>query len=217
MRLLCKNIDNFDVFGVAVPSFTAKEWDAEMPPWDGKDEKRGPKNWGSKAQRGRWRVSCLNHKCINSAVGTYMDTLAVPPVATKLPPGPTDLDYVRGFFYVIRKCYCKYLIPEVESGTDAYERVLQYMLTEPVKLKLLRAVSFNTPCQHTLSTCMINTPSQYILSIHNFKVCDQHTFSTHTFNMCDQHSLSKHTLFYLSTLYVSIEFGFQNWWPSNCC
>ena len=50
------------------------------------------------------------------------------------------LDMYKPFLLTVHRAYCQRLNPEVEVGMVAYDKVLQYMNTRPVRLKLLRAV-----------------------------------------------------------------------------
>ena len=118
-----------------------------LPPWKGQDNARGLKVWGSKTKRGNWRVPCICQRAVNMAGNTYLVTFAVPPVVQAkvnkdgdVVPDPDGYNMWKAFILTIRMAYCKYLDPEVEPGTLAYMRVLQYMMTKPVRLKLLRAV-----------------------------------------------------------------------------
>ena len=86
-------------------------------------------------------------RTINKAQTVYQDLIGVPPVVEGevdddgvIVPAANGVDMSRTFFIVLRVAYCKYLVPEVEEGTLAYIRVMQYMLTKHIKLKLLRGV-----------------------------------------------------------------------------
>ena len=87
------------------------------------------------------------------------------------------------FLLIVHLAYCKYLHPAVEEGEDAYLAVLKYMATEPVRVKLLRAV-----CEKLLtSTHSINTLHQHTPPTHSTNICHQHTTPTHTINIHNQH------------------------------
>ena len=136
-------LETFEKLG----SWTAQQWEGALPPWRGRDKKRGLKEWSSSSKRGEWKSPGLCARTVNKAQWTYQVLYGSPPVHEGevdeddvVVPNKTGINMFRTFVIVIHSAYCKYLVPEVEEGTLAYIRVLQYMLTKPIRLKLLRGV-----------------------------------------------------------------------------
>ncbi len=138
-------IDNFDLDrAIRVPMTTA-QWDKVLPAWKSKTKARGLKSWKSKTSRGEWDVSGICAKIINQSVHTYMQIFGLPPVFERDKSGekirkPNGIDLFTPFMLTVHLAYCKNLNPEVEDGTYAFDKVLQYMHTHRVRIKLLRAV-----------------------------------------------------------------------------
>ena len=148
-------LEVFDKLG----AWTASQWARDLPPWRGMDKPRGLKEWSSSSKRGDWKAACLCARTINKAQTVYQDLIGVPPVVEGevdddgvIVPAANGVDMSRTFFIVLRVAYCKYLVPEVEEGTLAYIRVMQYMLTKHIKLKLLRGVRTCVIC--VLNSCL---------------------------------------------------------------
>lgn len=151
MRDLLVYIDQFDFDEVLkLPKrFTAAEWEEILPSWSGRDRSRGLKEWQSTARGRSWQVQGLCARTINKAVDCYMHTVAVPPVVagdpsktcnvTEMMKQQSDCNFLKTYLLTIHAAYCKFLVPAVESGSLAYKRVLQYMLSKPVLIKLLRS------------------------------------------------------------------------------
>lgn len=138
--LLIVSLRTFSVWTISPPKYNAEQWDEELPSWPSRGKLRGLKEWSSNSSKGGWRIAGIQMRAINKAFDAYMIIFAVPPVASNHPPGDDDLDVLTTFYYIVHRAYCKYLSPEVEEGTDAFQRVLEYMWTRRVKLKMLRAV-----------------------------------------------------------------------------
>ena len=146
---LIEYIQNVD-FVTKCPAMdlTAEGWADALPSWKGRDKKRGLKSWKSNTARGRWDVSGMCARVVNEAVRVYMLAVAVPPVVEGVKKAGEavytiktgGLDLLSPFIMTVHRAYCNLLKPEVEEGLVAYTRVLQYMLTRPVRVKLLRAV-----------------------------------------------------------------------------
>ena len=140
-------IEDFD-FEARVPEtrLTQSEWDSILPGWTSKEKSRGLKQWRSKTARGQWQISGVCAKVINQAVSIYMEIFGYPPVfegvrsKTSFSLKAGGLDFYTPFILTVHRAYCQKLNPQVEVGTVAYDKVLQYMNTRPVRLKLLRAV-----------------------------------------------------------------------------
>ena len=143
-------IEAFDFEGRAVTDtrLTQSEWESILPGWTTKEKSRGLKEWRSKTARGQWNISGVCAKVINKAVSCYMEIFGYPPVfegvrskaTSSFSVKPGGLDFYKPFILTVHRAYCQNLNPEVEVGTVAYDKVLQYMHTRPVRLKLLRAV-----------------------------------------------------------------------------
>ena len=151
MRDLLVYIDDFDLDEVLeLPKrFTSAEWEEILPSWSGRDRSRGLKEWQSTARGRSWQVQGLCARTINKAVDCYMNTVAVPPVVagdpsktcnvTEMITQQPDCNFLKTYVLIIHAAYCKFLVPAVEPGLLAYKRVLQYMLSKPVLIKLLRS------------------------------------------------------------------------------
>ena len=142
-------IQNFDFEERAYSktNLSQTEWERLLPAWTTKAKSRGLKGWRSKTARGEWSISGVCAKIINKAVSIYMEIFGHPPVyegfrgkAATLSIKPGGLDMYKPFLLTVHRAYCQNLNPEVEVGMIAYDKVLQYMNTRPVRLKLLRAV-----------------------------------------------------------------------------
>ena len=122
------------------------EWESVLPSWTTKSKSRGLKEWSSRTARGHWNIKGLCAKVINKAVTIYMEVFGHPPVHEGVRVGATlsskkdGIDMYKTYILTVHKAYCQYLNPEVEVGMIAYDKVLQYMNTKVVRLKLLRAV-----------------------------------------------------------------------------
>jgi len=140
-------IANFDMARAVTSSKAQVDWEAVLPAWTTKEKSRGLKGWRSKTARGEWNVSGVCAKVINKSVSIYMDIFAFPPVYEGVRTGTSSLsvkegglDLYKPFLLTVHRAYCRNLNPEVEVGMVAFDKVLQYMNTHPVRLKLLRAV-----------------------------------------------------------------------------
>ena len=140
-------IDNFDFDERArTKVLTQSEWDSVLPAWTTKTKSRGLKPWMSKTARGEWNISGVCAKVINKAVSIYMDIFGHPPVYEGVRTGTSfsiksgGIDLYKPFLLTVHRAYCQHINPEVEVGMVAFDQVLQYMNTRPVRLKLLRAV-----------------------------------------------------------------------------
>ena len=162
--LLITNLADFSVWTLSPPKYNAEQWDEQLPSWPGRDKPRGLKEWCSNSNKGGWRIQGIQMRAVNKAIDAYMVIFAVPPVASRHPAMEDDMDVVSTFFFIVHRAYCKFLSPEVEEGTIAFQRVMEYMWTRRVRLKLLRAVR----CQHTCSLHLFNTLHiLHTCSIHN--------------------------------------------------
>ena len=138
-------INNFDLDRAIRVPMTAAQWDKTLPAWKSKTKARGLKSWKSKTSRGEWDVPGICAKVINQAVKTYMQIFGLPPVFEGDKSGdkiikPNGVDLFTPFILTVHLAYCKNLNPEVEDGTFAFDKLLQYMHTHRVRIKLLRAV-----------------------------------------------------------------------------
>ena len=142
-------LDNFDMTRAESEPFTKLQWETYLPAWKTKDHNRGLKTWKSKTARGQWNISGLCAKVVNQSVTNYMDIFGLPPVVegerdssdpSQLSAREEGMDLYTPFLLTVHRAYCQNLNPEVEPGSVAYDKVLQYMNTRPVRLKLLRSV-----------------------------------------------------------------------------
>ena len=138
---------DFEERGFAKKKLSQAEWETLLPAWTTKEKSRGLKAWRSKTARGEWNIKGVCAKIINKAVSIYMEIFGHPPVYEGVRgKGSTfsikegGLDMYKPFILTVHRAYCQNLNPEVEVGMVAYDKVLQYMNTRPVRLKLLRAV-----------------------------------------------------------------------------
>ena len=173
---LLEYIEEFDMSKAKPESMTATEWGHCLPSWKTKEKKRGLTPWKSTTKRGQWEITGVCAKVINKAVQVYMNVFGLPPVvegerrndSVVLCAKAGGMDLFKPFVLTVHLAYCKYLNPEVEQGMIAFDRVLQYMHTKPVRLKLLRAVRtsrhpIKTPHQDTPSRHPIKTPHHFLL------------------------------------------------------
>ena len=152
-----RSLDN-----IKIPKhYTTAEWEALLPSWKGKDHPRGLKSWGSKTKRGSWSVQGICARVIQKALYSYMFIFAVPPVQEghvnndgELTRKEGGIDLFKTFAMTLHRAYCKYLDPEVPLDSMAAEVLLKYMLHKPVKMKLLRAVSYTAVCHCVVSWSM---------------------------------------------------------------
>ena len=138
-------MNNFDLDRAIRVPMTAAQWEKVLPAWKSKTKARGLKSWKSKTSRGEWDVPGICAKVINQAVKTYMQIFGLPPVFEGGKSGekiikPNGVDLFTPFILTVHLAYCKNLNPEVEDGTSAFDKLLQYMHTHRVRIKLLRAV-----------------------------------------------------------------------------
>ena len=134
---------------IELPDLSPSDWFKVLPSWYGRGKPRALKGWSSTTVRHNWSINALCAKAINQALTVYMYVLGVPPVCEG---EDTDdgfvvkeggIDLMTTFIVCLHVGYCKFLHPPVEEGTDAHHKVLQYMHTRVVKLRLLRAVRYH--------------------------------------------------------------------------
>ena len=153
---------------IEIPNLSPSEWFKALPSWYGRGKPRALKGWSSTTARHNWSINVLCAKAINQALTVYMYVLGVPPVCEG---EDTDdgfvvkeggIDLMTTFLVCLHVGYCKFLHPPVEEGTDAYHKVLQYMHTRVVKLRLLRAVRYHD----VISRCYVTTLLLDVISRH---------------------------------------------------
>ena len=174
-------INNFDLDRAVRAPKTNAQWEKVLPAWKSKTKARGLKSWQSKTTRGEWDVTGICAKVINQAVKTYMEIFGLPPVFESDKSGekiikPNGIDLFTPFMLTVHLDYCKNLNPEVEDGTFAFDKVLQYMHTHRVRIKLLRAV-----CTHQ-DTHTMHSQDTYPLFQDTYPPCQDvyRPLKTHT-------------------------------------
>ena len=92
--------------------------------------KRGLKKWASKSARGNWTIAGVCAKVVNKAVHVYMEISGLPPVVEgqSLKSGEfrkkiNGINLFKRFILTVHYAYCTFLSPEVEEGTEAFDRV----------------------------------------------------------------------------------------------
>ena len=189
-------INNFDLDRAIRVPMTAAQWDKTLPAWKSKTKARGLKSWKSKTSRGEWDVPGICAKVINQAVKTYMQIFGLPPVfeGSEKIIKPNGVDLFTPFILTVHLAYCKNLNPEVEDGTFAFDKLLQYMHTHRVRIKLLRAV-----CTHQ-DTHTMHSQDTYPLFQDTYPAVKTHIYtSRYTHYAFSRHipAISRHTMHFV--------------------